>query len=152
MMKVAFYKYAQRPGLAGLFDALIRRVTHGPYSHCELVFPDGVSYSSSIQDDGTRFKRIVFDPAKWDFIDLPELPPIAMAWMEKFCTGELGSGYDFPGVFRFLCPRIPESKNRWFCSEIVCAALQEGGLLWGINAWQVHPSKLYELLREPADA
>lgn len=150
-MRVAFYKYTKRPGIAGLFDALIRKVTKGPYSHCELVFPDGMAYSASIQDGGTRFKYISFDLEKWDFIDLP-LFVVQMARMDAFCIKETGSDYDYPGVFRFLLPVIPESENRWFCSEVVCAALQEGGLLWGVNPWQVHPSLLYSLLKEALNA
>lgn len=145
-MKVAFYKYTGHSGISGLFDKLVRTVTKGPYSHCELIFPDGIAYGSSLQDGGCRFKQIVFDQDKWDFIELPKLSPACISWIERFCIAELGSPYDFPGVFRFLLPRIRESKQSWFCSEIVCAALQEGGLLLGINAWQVHPSKLYELL------
>lgn len=142
-MKAAFYKNTKRPGIAGLFDALIRKVTGGPYSHCELVFSDGMAYSASIQDSGTRFKRIEFDPAKWDFIEFV----IDESQVRKFCVAEDDCRYDFPGVFRFLVSRIRESKNRWFCSEVCCAALQEAGRLWGVNAWQVHPSMLYEFLR-----
>jgi|SRR6185369_2368035 len=146
-MKVAFYKYTGRPGIAGLFDALIRKVTKGPYSHCELVFPDGWCYSASIQDGGTRFKKVAFDEGKWDFIEL-EFTREQMRKSEAFCLDERKCGYDYPGVFRFLVPAIRESKNRWFCSEIVCAALQEGGLLWGgVKPWQVHPSGLHNLLR-----
>jgi len=141
MMKVAFYKH-HRTGMAGLFDAVIRVVTGGPYSHCELIFPSGMAYSASIQDGGTRFKRIEFDPARWDIITLP-LDRFAS---ELFCFREHGCGYDYPGAFRFLVPSIPQSKKRWFCSEVCCAALQAGGLFPGVKAWQVHPTLLYQLL------
>lgn len=146
MIRIAFYKY-HRTGLAGLFDQLIRTVTKGPYSHCELIFPDDMAYSASIQDGGCRFKAIVFDPARWDIIELPWLSHISHNMIEDFCLKERGSKYDYPGAFRFLLPGIPESKERWFCSEIVCAALQTIDMLGGIKAWQVHPSKLYELLK-----
>lgn len=142
-MRIAFYKNTKRPGIAGLFDALIRKVTGGPYSHCELIFSDDLAFSASIQDGGTRFKQIAFEPAKWDFI---ELTGINETRARSFCLRNAKRGYDFPGVFRFLIAGIPHSKKRWFCSEICCAALQEGGILWGINPWQVHPSALHGYL------
>ena len=140
-MKVAFYKY-HRGGIKGLFDWLIRIVTNGPYSHCELIFSDGQAYSSSIQDGGCRYKDIVFDPEHWDIIEVAADEQT----MRRFCDEEKGSGYDFPGVFRFLVLEIKESPDKWFCSEVCASALQHGGRLLGVKPWQVHPSRLYQLL------
>jgi len=143
MMRVAFYKH-HRTGMAGMFDALIRAVTGGPYSHCELIFPDGMAYSASIQDGGCRFKQIEFDPARWDIVAI-EVDCLKVEW---FCIAEGTCGYDYPGAFRFLVPALPQSKKRWFCSEVCCAALQAGGLFPGVKAWQVHPNRLHALLTE----
>ena len=78
-MKAAFYK-ATRPGLQGLYSRAARAVDRGPYSHCELVFSDGLSGSASYIDGGVRLKRIDFDPEHWDFIELPaHLEPAARA-------------------------------------------------------------------------
>jgi hypothetical protein len=143
-MQVAFYKH-RRGGIKGLFDWLIRLVTRGPYSHCELVFDQGRAYSASMQDGGTRFKLIEFNPDHWDLVpvNMDELP---VFW---FCKDELGSKYDYPGVFRFLVPWVRESKERWFCSEVCCAALQRAEYLpKNIKAWQVHPSRLYQILTQ----
>jgi len=151
-MRVAFYKNTKRPGLTGLFDALIRKVTGGPYSHCELIFPDGMAYSASIQDGGCRFKQIDFDPEKWDVVQLPWFSNTSQDTVMVFCHQEEGSAYDYPGVLRFLLPLLPQSKQRWFCSEVCCAALQTINLLPGVKPWQVHPSKLHRLLTERSDA
>jgi hypothetical protein len=150
-MKIAFYKH-NRGGFAGILDRIIRTVTRGPYSHCELVFVhdgmiDQMAYSASIQDSGCRFKTIVFDSSRWDFIPVQLTLEQQLAVL-ALCEEENGSGYDFLGVFRFLIPSIKESPDKWFCSEICAAALQRAGLLRGEKPWQLHPNKLAQLLAQ----
>lgn len=67
-MKLALYK-STRPGLPGLYNRLVRWWTDSEYSHCELVFSDGMCGSSSWLDGGVRLKRIELDPDHWDVID-----------------------------------------------------------------------------------
>lgn len=118
-MKVAFYK-ATRPGLQGLYSRLARLVDRGPYSHAELVFGYGMSASASFIDGGVRLKRIDFDPAHWDFVDVPDaLADRALAWFEQ----HQGASYDLIGNLSFLCPLVPNSRRKWFCSEAIAAAL-----------------------------
>lgn len=38
-----------------------------------------------------------------------------------FASGEVGSGYDYAGVARFISRRRGPSDARWFCSEFVAA-------------------------------
>ena len=47
--QLALYKHT-RPGLQGVYSRLVRLVDRGPYSHCELVFSNGLSASSSFID------------------------------------------------------------------------------------------------------
>ena len=68
-MQVAFYK-GTRSGIAGIYSRGVRFITKGKYSHCELIFSDGMSASASFMDGGVRFKRIEYDPAHWDIIDV----------------------------------------------------------------------------------
>ena len=118
-MQLALYK-ATRPGLQGIYSRLARWIDGGPYSHCELVFSDGVSASASFIDGGVRFKQIDYDPAHWDFIDLPaNMEAQAREWFEQ----HEGAGYDLIGNLTFVLWFIPHSKSRWFCSEAVAAAL-----------------------------
>lgn len=70
-MQAAFYK-ATRPGWQGIYSRAVRVIDRGPYSHCELVFSDGMSGSASYIDGGVRLKRIDYDPAHWDFVELPD--------------------------------------------------------------------------------
>lgn len=117
-MKVAFYK-ATRPGLQGLYSRAARFVDRGPYSHAELIFSDGMSASASYIDGGVRFKKIAYDPAHWDFVDVAGDEAAAMAWF----IGHNGASYDLIGNLSFVFPLIPHSQRKWFCSEAIAAAL-----------------------------
>jgi len=135
-MKAAFYKGVP-PGARGIYNRLIRWWTRSDYSHVELVFSDGLAASSSFMDGGVRFKWITFDPAHWDFIELPvALEPTARAWFDL----HRGEKYDLWGNAHFVLARIPHDKDRWYCDEAVAAAL-------GVtDAWRYDPATLYSAL------
>lgn len=118
-MKIAFYK-GTRPGIQGLYSRAVRFVDGGPYSHCELIFSDGVSASASYMDGGVRFKRIDYDPSRWDVFEINERFEYPA---RKWFTIHEGEGYDLMGNLRFLFGVVRESANRWFCSEADAAAL-----------------------------
>ena len=118
-MKVAMYK-GTRPGLQGLYSRITRWVDRGPYSHCELVFSDGISASSSYIDGGVRFKTIDYNSDHWDFIEVPSYREnAARYWFREHC----GQPYDLWGNVRFAIGFARDSKGAWFCSEAVMAAL-----------------------------
>lgn len=112
---LALYKGS---GLIG--NALIRRWSGSPYSHCELVV-DGFCYSSSLMDGGVRAKRIDLKPEHWDLIELPDhltqrvLRHFAVTngerygWLDLLRSQLFNTGSDEPGAA--------------FCSEWCAAAL-----------------------------
>lgn len=145
-MRAAFYR-ATRPGVQSIYSRLVRLIDRGPYSHCELVFSDGLSASASWMDGGVRFKRIDYDPAHWDVIDLPPaLEPYARDWFEF----NEGAPYDLLGNLRFVLPWLPDSSRGWFCSEAMAAALKLK------EPWRYGPNGLAALLHsiypQPAQA
>jgi len=119
-MKLALYT-ATRPGLAGIYNRLVRLIDGGPFSHCELIFSDGMCASASFIDGGVRYKEMTPDPAKWEVRDLPSDfdEAAARAWFDA----HLGAGYDIAGNLRFVFRWWPHSKTKWFCSEAIAAAL-----------------------------
>lgn len=120
MLRAAFYR-GTRPGLQGVYSRAVRAIDRGPYSHCELVFSDGISASASWMDGGVRFKRIDYDPARWDFLLLPpELEGYARDWFEF----NAGAPYDLMGNVRFVLPWLADTERGWFCSEALGAALR----------------------------
>lgn len=117
--QAAFYK-GTRPGFQGLYSRGVRLVDGGPYSHCELIFSDGLSASASFTDGGVRFKRIEYAPDRWDIVTLPaHLEYQARRWFEW----HQGDRYDLQGNFKFLAWFLPEDLNAYFCSEAIAAAL-----------------------------
>ncbi len=131
-MKVALYKGTQ-PGIPGLYNRIVRWWEPGQYSHCELVFSDGMAASSSFMDGGVRFKLIEFDPERWNFIELPaHLEFNAHYWFSIHA----GEGYDLIGNFRFLFDFLRNRNGKWFCSEAV------GEALGMVEAWRLGPNGL----------
>ena len=136
-MRAAFYR-ATRPGLQGIYSRAVRFIDRGAYSHCELVFSDGMSGSASYIDGGVRLKRIDYDDTHWDFIDLPpSLEPYARDWFEA----NKGAPYDLMGNVRFVLPWLADSERGWFCSEALMAALGFD------DAWRFGPNGAAAVLR-----
>ncbi len=144
-MQAAFYK-DNRPGLAGIYNRLVRWWTKSDYSHVELVLSTGLSWSASYDDGGVRAKYIDFDPDKWDFIDLPaHLEPAAETWFEA----HNGARYDLLGNLQFVVAPVNHANGRWFCSEAVAAALGFP------DPWRFTPGTLASVLNgltKPAQA
>lgn len=134
----ASYK-GTRPGLAGGYNRIVRRIDNGPYSHDELIFSDGMAASASWMDGGVRFKRIDFNPDHWDFIDLP---PEKEAAARQWFIDHDGEPYDLPGNLRFLCGVVREEKDGWFCTEAKMAAL---GFT---DPWRYGPNGAAAILRD----
>ncbi|WP_371767479.1 hypothetical protein [Massilia sp.] len=150
-MKAAFYK-GTHAGMPGIYNRLVRWWTRSPYSHVELIFFDGgpdddcQAASASYMDGGVRFKWFAFDPALWDFVDLPgylALP--ALRWFDD----HEGDAYDLVGNVHFVFSPVGDDKRKWFCSEAVASAL---GMP---NPERFDPGTLYAALsfiNKPANA
>lgn len=136
-MIIAFYK-ATHSGLPGIYNRGVRWWERGKYSHCELLFSDGICASSSYMDGGVRFKQIDLDITKWDFVHVPDhLESNARLWFVM----HQGDRYDLMGNLHFIIGAIPNDKYKWFCSEAIAAAL-------GIDeAWRFDPNALYAILK-----
>ena len=142
-MKLAFYK-GTRKGLQGLYSRLTRWVDSGIYSHCEIVFSDGLSASSSFIDGGVRFKSIDYKEDNWDFVELPDyLEAQAREWFEE----HEGDKYDVLGNLRFILFFIKPSKNKHFCNEAVSDSLgfKESWRMGPNGFASLFESKLYQL-------
>ena len=117
-MQVAFYIASKGNKL----DKWIGLLTWGKYSHCELVFSNGASFSSSPRDGGTRFKNIKFNPEHWDFVEV-NLSSSQEVDTYIFCLSESNKPYDWLGAIF----RLPLWRGRWYCSEICVEGLKAAG-------------------------
>ena len=136
-MKIAFYK-GTRKGLAGIYNRGVRFVTKGKYSHCEVIFSDGLSASASFADGGVRFKRIDYSDLNWDFIEIDDkFEEASRKWFEE----HEGLGYDLIGNLHFFLPMIGDNRYKWSCAESIAASL------YIYDSWRIHPNSLYSLLK-----
>lgn len=131
--RAAFYK-----GEGNAFNGFIRFWDGGIYSHCELVFSDGMSASASWRDGRqVRLKMIEYDADNWDFIELPpELEESARTFFEQ----TKGRPYDLVGQIRFLIAPVRGSRKGFWCSEWLAAALGSP------EPWRYSPNILYDSL------
>ena len=134
-MKLAFYK-STRPGFAGIYNRLVRWWDNGPYSHCELIFSDGLSGSSSFMDGGVRLKKIDYDSEKWDFVEIDIDEVKARTWFEN----HQGCEYDIAGNIRFLIDFLPDAQDKFFCSESIAESLGYK------DSWRYSPNILFSTL------
>lgn len=143
MMKIAFY----RASAGNMFDKAINLWTgmYG-YSHVELVFSDGVSFSASSRDNLVRFARINFVPDRWEFVELPLFNKIDEAKIRAQAENLAGRKYDWKGIFLWMfLPLKKQDNDRWWCSEIVSFLLKESN-------YRVHPNKMakqWKVARQP---
>lgn len=146
-MKIAFYK-----AKGNWMNFLIRLKTKGLYSHTEIVFSDGVSFSSSQWDGGTRFKNIDYSKKEnWDFMEL-NISKIDEKKIRQFCEKNNDKPYDwFAIVVAQIFNLHANKENKWFCSEVCTKALQKIKMVVGISAHMVSPQDLYELLLQEED-
>lgn len=126
MVNVVFVK-AKGGGIDDWFTSLFNEGTG--LCHCEFALPDGRRFGS--RPGGTRFYTSGFGADREIFLSVDVPVDTLLPWLQK----EDGSPYDYLGVFRFVLPFIRGSKDRWFCSELVAAALRD------LTGWQIDPAK-----------
>lgn len=117
-MQLWFYKATY----GDWWDKVISWWTWSLYSHVELVFKDGLCFTSSSRDGGVRFKNIPLTE-KWFVI---EIGSDKEEEIREWCETELGKAYDWLGAIGCgIGMPCLQSDDKWFCSEVVGAALNE---------------------------
>lgn len=82
-----------------------------------------------------------------DGVEAFEVDGLTDAHREKvvqFLKYQIGKGYDYLGVLRFVSRNRGSRLHKWFCSELVYAALESAGinLFKRTEAWEVSPGLL----------
>lgn len=122
-----------------LQDSLIRKITRGIYSHCEIAIErdDGQydCYTSSPRDGGVRLKTMRLPDDKWNLIPID----ISAETVQQFYQHTQGKAYDYLGALGMVFG-LPENPRRYFCSEWCATVLgyQQG--------WRFSPNDLAVIL------
>lgn len=130
-MRIAFYKAKNGTWQ----DKSISLVTGSQYSHCELVFSDGMCASSSARDGGVRMKHIDLGE-KWDVYTLLGKydEDVIRYWFETHKDNK----YNWLGAIGSVVDVDIGNEDKKFCSY--CCAL-----MVGINPI-ITPGKLFRTL------
>ena len=112
-----------------MISKLIRAQTRSIYSHAAVRLTDGTMVEAW-QSVGVRRMRDAFDGhSLGTLIDVHHVDgEYEEAAVEAFLLAQLGTGYDYKSVARFLSRRDSPADAKWFCSELVMAAFSAGGL------------------------
>lgn len=141
-MQLAFYKGKSD----GFFGKAIKWWTKSEFSHVEILFQGGVSWSSSFKDGGVRFKRIPANANKWIYVDMPMVEPAAEATIRAWCASKIGSAYGAWDCARFVLPFLRSRPSQWFCSEAVLSALQSQWRFLNHRPDKISPGALYKIV------
>ncbi|MHA2263655.1 MAG: hypothetical protein ACXAEN_14765 [Candidatus Thorarchaeota archaeon] len=142
-MQLAFY----RGSSDGVFGKAIKWWTKSEFSHVEILFEGGVSWSSSLKDGGVRFKKIKADEGKWVYVDMPFIEPTAEFAIKAWAASKIGASYGMWDCAKFVLPFLRSKSSQWFCSEAVLTALQSQWFLLNHRPDKISPGKLYDIVR-----
>ena len=110
MIKIAFFKAIY----GNAVDRFVSFFTLSKYSHCEIVFSDGLSASASSADGGIRFKHITFDE-KWDLYEL-NIPYANEQYIKDWFEYNKNDGYDYIGAGGSIFKLDFSSEDKKYCS------------------------------------
>lgn len=152
-IKVAFYR-----GQGDIVNKIVRWWTKSPYSHAELIMPDGVTWIGISPKGSNLTSRIreTYDSAEWEFLEL-EVTAEQIAVIEEFFTATENCLYDWAGMIlsQFL-PFHIKRKGKWYCSEWIAYALRISCVIdWRLikiyDRADLSPAVLYEIIKASHD-
>ncbi len=124
---IAFYKGRANKFWYRIQDAAVRLATNSIYSHVELI--EGRAHldqsylclTASGRDGGVRAKNIYLRPDSWDL----KFVPCDATYATRFITDRIGLKYDYKAILLTQLINLGvEDPTKWFCSEIIAAALR----------------------------
>ena len=152
-IKVAFYR-----GHGDIVNKIVRWWTKSPYSHAELIMPDGVTWIG-ISPKGSKLTsqiRETYIPTEWDFLEL-EVTTEQIEVIKEFFTATENCLYDWTGMIlsQFL-PFHIKRKGKWYCSEWIAYALRISCVIdWRLikiyDRADLSPAVLYKIIKASQD-
>lgn len=108
----------------------IRRFCYGFWAtHAEALMPDGTLLGAHA-DGGVQARAHDYDAGSFTrdmFVQIPATPEQADSF-HAFMRSQIGKSYDFIAIASIVIERDWQDTDRWFCSELVAAALSHCGI------------------------
>jgi uncharacterized protein YycO len=130
---------------SSLISGAICWQTRSIYCHAALLYPDGNTVIEAVQFRGVQKRQWNDnDEKRADIFEVEGMSDWQWRNALRFAEDELGCGYDYRSIFRFITRTDAGSDKRWFCSELVFAAIEfgNGRLLSRTRPWKVAPGHL----------
>lgn len=123
-------------------SAVIRKISHSPFSHVDIVTPDGLLLGASDSPDAPvisgNARGVAIRPANYQAFGRRRIAEVftTAAIADKFyelANAQLGCPFDTSALHAFLSDEVNTNRNwraddKWFCSELVTWAFEEAGL------------------------
>lgn len=138
-LKVALFS-----GRVLLISKAIEWDTRSKYCHAAIVQTDG-SLVESIEGIGVHRLPAIPPGDTYDLFTVQGLTEAGEMAVERFLGAQLGLPYANLDITGFITRSgVQEDRGAWFCSELVFAAIEAGGvsLLSRISPFQVSPGML----------
>ena len=119
-IKLAFKKVDTN----SFYSKVISKWTKSKYTHVEVIIED--KWISSDTDTGVRIRELLPLTDKYDYVDMtiPVLLENHNFIMELIINQDI-KGYDYYGIiFAQFLPFRYESRDKWYCPELVTKILQ----------------------------
>jgi uncharacterized protein YycO len=124
---------------------LVKVQTRSIYSHVAMLVPGTNRCVESYPGKGVQERELTDkDMHEIDMYDVKGMNAEMWDYAISFARAQMGQGYDWHSVMRFVS-KIPARENsRWFCSELVHKAIAEAGvrLLERIPSANVAPAHI----------
>lgn len=123
----------------GIIDTLIRWQTDGRVAHAALRNKGEVIEARP--KEGVIRRPYTAADAQAEAYAVPSMTDAEWRDAWSFANSQVGKKYDWLGIFRFLTRNKEQDPARWFCSELVFAAIDYSGpnLLERVPAYKVSP-------------
>ena len=150
-IKIAFYK-----GRGDWKNKIIRWWTKSPYSHAEMVLPDGVTWlsiSPLLSSTVAAREKAAHNADNWDFLEIGIDKEQYRVILDFFEETE-GCRYDWIGmIMSQLLPFNIKRKNKWYCSEWIAYALRIAGVInWRVikiyDRCDLSPGVLHQIIND----
>ena len=144
------YKRAVEHGMDKRWIGRLISLRSSPYTHSEILFSDGVSFSSTMEDgaNGARYLKIDYTkhPERWDSVAIPMTHKDEEVVRRKADIMDGKMKYDLWGLLSFGTPLsiIKPDPNKMWCSEICGYLIQRIHRPLPITPDLTHPTLLHE--------
>jgi uncharacterized protein YycO len=128
----------------GIVSRIIRAATWSQYSHVEFMLDNG--YLGALGKGGVLLRSFDYAPEDEFVYRGIDCTPTQQLKVEAFAAKQIGKPYDWGAVFGVALHRDWHQADHWFCSELIMASLEAGGLYFlrdKVN--RVTPEMLFEL-------